>query len=191
MKNSNSPIATQITDEQLVVEFQLTGDKQVFAQLYDRYFNKVKIYCLKSLGDEQTAEDTTQEIFLKAFEKLHTLHNPQLWVAWLFSVVRNEVLNTHKQNARHRVEPVERCFSLADEPADREAMEEYDRKLSALPKLLEKAPAGRILKMKYVEGQSIEQLCQKFSMNESAMKMRLFRARHKVVRMYEHSGQRA
>lgn len=190
MQTSNFPTQAEMTDAQLVAKFQLTRNNQLFAELYNRYFNKVRIYCLKSLSDTAAAEDVAQEVMLKAFEKLPTLQNAQLWVAWLFSIARNEVLNTHKRNARSRMEPVETCFALADEPADLESMREKDQKLAALPVLLE-TPAARILKLKYVEGRSIEQLSKQLNMNESAVKMRLLRARQKVVHVYEQQYARA
>ncbi len=191
MQTSNFPTASKMTDAQLVAEFQINRSNQVFTELYNRYHNKVKIYCIKSLGDGQAAEDAAQDVLIKAFEKLSTLQNPQLWVAWLFSIARNQVLNTHKQNARSRMEPVETCFSLTDEPTDLETMQEQDRKLAALPVLLGQIPAGRILKMKYVEGRTIENLCQTLQMNESAVKMRLLRARQSVVQLYERQYARA
>ncbi|MEZ4953723.1 MAG: sigma-70 family RNA polymerase sigma factor [Saprospiraceae bacterium] len=191
MLTSDFSTSTQLTDAQLVVEFQRTGKGEIFAELYNRYFDKVKIYCIKSFGDEQNAADAAQDVLLKAFEKLHTLQNPQLWVAWLFSIARNQVLNLHKQHARSRMEPVESCLSICDETEDLEDVEEHDRKLDLLPTLLNEAPAGRILKLKYVEGQTIEQLCEDLHLNESAVKMRLLRARQNVVQLYEQRYARA
>ncbi|MBI1225974.1 MAG: sigma-70 family RNA polymerase sigma factor [Bacteroidetes bacterium] len=191
MQVSNFSNAPQLTDAALVAEFQLTSDSQVFAELYNRYFDKVKIYCIKALGDEQNALDAAQDVFLKAYEKLDSLLNPQLWVAWLFSIARNQVLNLHKQQSHNHLEPVETCFTLADEPSDLDAMRELDRKLVALPRLLDKAPEGRILKLKYVEGRSIDQLCEDLHMNKSAVKMRLLRARQTVVELYERQAVRA
>jgi RNA polymerase sigma factor (sigma-70 family) len=185
MPNSNSPTISQLSDTQLVIEFQQTHNNAFFAALYQRYFSKVRIYCLKSLGDRSRADDVTQDVLLKAYEKLNTLQNPQLWVAWLFRIARNQVLNIHKKATRSHLEPVAEYLSISEEPTEQEAVEAYNRKLDALPTLLDEVPAGRILKLKYIEGQTIEQLCQNYNLNESAIKMRLLRARQHVVQLYE------
>lgn len=173
-----------LTDAQLVAAYQQTPENRIFAELYNRYFDKLRIYCLKSLSNDQTAEDIAQDVMIRAFERLNSLKNPESWVAWLFSIARNEVRSIHRQQMKKRLEPVTDPLLLADDPAERENMEETDRKLAALPDLLENTACGQILKLKYMDGQTIDQLCQDFGMNESALKMKLLRARKKVVQLY-------
>jgi RNA polymerase sigma-70 factor (ECF subfamily) len=172
------------TDLELVNTFQDKHDKEAYSELYNRYFPKVKRYCLKSLEDEQDAQDAAQEVFLRVYEKLSTLQNPQLWVAWLFSLTRNQVRNMHKKSARNRIENVDEFPSVAESLSDKESLKEKERKLRALPKLLN-TPEARILRMKYIDGVTIEQLSRDMHLNKSAVKMRLLRARHHIVDMYE------
>lgn len=184
MQSLNHPLA-QLSDLELIAEFQTNHDAQAYAELYRRYYLKVERYCLKSLSDLQDAKDAAQDVFLKVFEKLATLQKPELWVAWLFSITRNVVLNIHRKNAHSQIEDVEEFPPIADNNSEIEAKLERERKLTALPRLLE-TPDARILKMKYVEGRSIRQLSRDMHIKESAVKMRLLRARHHIVDMYEH-----
>lgn len=177
-----------MSDEELIEGFQESHSNDLFSELYIRYYEKVKLYCLKSLGNLSMAEDVSQEVMLKVFERLTNLRNPQLWVAWLFSIARNQVLNQHKRGSRWHLENEEIAYKIADPVEDKESIVEKESKLQALPKLLEN-PEVRILRMKYIEGKSIEQLCDQMHMKESAVKMKLLRARQKVVKIYE--GQRA
>jgi RNA polymerase sigma factor (sigma-70 family) len=174
----------RLTDLELVKAFQSKHDKAAYAELYNRYFPKVKLYCLKSLEDEQDAQDAAQEVFLKVFEKLSTLQKPQLWVAWLFSITRNQVRNMHKKNARNKIENVDEFPVVTENLSEQEVLKEKERKLRALPKLLD-TPDARILRMKYIDGVTIEQLSRDMHLNKSAVKMRLLRARHHIVYMYE------
>ncbi|MCB0650085.1 MAG: sigma-70 family RNA polymerase sigma factor [Saprospiraceae bacterium] len=174
----------QSPDLDLVNAFQCKKDSQAFTTLYNRYYPKVEQYCLKSLNDMQAAQDATQEVFIKVFERLSTLKNPELWVAWLFSVTRNVVLNIHKKNDRLRMENVDEFNLPAEDNSGIEALQEKEHKLAVLPKLLN-TPDGRILKMKYVNGLSIEQMSNDMHLKESAVKMRLLRARHHIINMYE------
>lgn len=173
-----------MSDEALIEAFQATHFNQYFAELYTRYFEKVKLYCLKAVGNSSQAEDLSQEIMLKAFEKIEYLRNAGLWVAWLFSIARNQVLNQHKQKSRWHLEREELAYKIADGEEDLKGILEKESKLQALPILLEK-PEMKILKLKYIEGKSIEQLCSQMHLKESAVKMKLFRARQKVISMYE------
>jgi RNA polymerase sigma factor (sigma-70 family) len=173
-----------MTDLELVTVFQTNHNARAYSELYNRYYSKVERYCLKSFSDLQNAKDAAQDVFLKVFEKLATLKKPELWVAWLFSITRNVVLNIHKKNARSRMENVDEFPAIADDDSEIEALQEKERKLTALSQLLE-TPDGLILKMKYVEGLSIKQLSHDMHLKESAVKMRLLRARHHIVEMYE------
>ncbi|MCB0667708.1 MAG: RNA polymerase sigma factor [Saprospiraceae bacterium] len=173
-----------MTDEDLIEEFQHTHANVFFSELYVRYYEKVKLYCLKSLGNLSLAEDISQEVMLKAYEKISSLRNANLWVAWLFSIARNQVLNQHKQRSRWHLEREELAYKIADGTDDVARKLEKESKLQALPCLLDN-PEMRILKLKYIEGKSIEQLCSQMHMKESAVKMKLLRDRQKVVKMYE------
>ncbi|MCB0687725.1 MAG: RNA polymerase sigma factor [Saprospiraceae bacterium] len=183
MKTSCSNLQS-MTDEELIEGFQKTRCNNLFSELYIRYYEKVKLYCLKSLGNLSLAEDISQEVMLKVFERISLLRDPQLWVAWLFSIARNQVLNQHKRGSRWHMETEEIAYKIADQPDDKDFILEKESKLQALPVLLDN-PDVRILKMKYVEGKSIEQLCDQMHMKESAVKMKLLRARQKVVKLYE------
>lgn len=183
MPTVNNTLAQQ-TDTELVTAFQVKHDAHAYTELYNRYYSKVERYCIKALTDLPSAKDAAQDVFLKVFEKLTTLQKPDRWRAWLFSIARNVVLNTHKKNARKRVKAIDDFILVADENTELEALREKERKLIALPQLLE-MPDTRILKMKYVEGRTIEQLSRDMQLNKSAVKMRLLRARHRVINRYE------
>ena len=183
MKSQSQDLSLK-TDEELIEAFQETHSNAFFSELYTRYHEKVTLYCIKALGNLTQAEDVSQEVMLKAFEKIESLRNPGLWVAWLFSIARNQVLNLHKQKSRWHFEGEELAYKVVDRSDDIDQKLEKEFKLMALPQLLE-SPEMRILKLKYIEGNSIEELCSQMHLKESAVKMKLLRARQKVVRMYE------
>lgn len=180
-------ILTTLSDSALITQYQLSGQEIYFSELYRRYYGKVNRYCLKALGNSVDAADMSQEVFLKALEKLPTLRNSELWVAWLFRITRNKVINRHKYEALHRMDSFEeRNPDLAEEYEIEEKLE-IERKLNVLPQLLQEMPPkqARLLRLKYLEGESIEQLCDELNAKESAIKMRLLRARTSMVKIYE------
>jgi RNA polymerase sigma factor (sigma-70 family) len=183
-------IPRKMTDTELVTIFTETLDGRYFAELYERYYDKVKIYCLKALGNLEQAKDVAQNILIRAFEKLPTLHNAQLWTAWLFTIARNEVLNFHKQLRQHRVDSINDIPYVADQTNDDMPSDEHEQLLSAVETLI-KSPEARILKLKYVDGLTIDQLCEDLSLKESTVKMRLLRARQAMRETYYRESERA
>jgi RNA polymerase sigma-70 factor (ECF subfamily) len=84
----------------LVTRFQ-AGERDVFAILYMRYFDRVYAYASVALNDAHEAEDATQQIFVRAFEALPRYeHRKAPFRAWLFTIVRNYTLNQLRRAAR-------------------------------------------------------------------------------------------
>jgi RNA polymerase sigma-70 factor (ECF subfamily) len=89
----------------LVTRFQ-AGDREAFAALYERYFERVYAYLHVAFRRRHEAEDATQQVFTQVFEKLHTYQRrSQPFRAWLFRVVRNYALR--QLELQERVEPVD------------------------------------------------------------------------------------
>lgn len=83
----------------LVARFQ-AGDREVFAQIYSRYFDRVYRYVRLILNDPHEAEDVAQQVFAQAYQALPRYeHRRSFWV-WLFIVVRNQALKALRQRGR-------------------------------------------------------------------------------------------
>ncbi len=73
------------------------GDTDAFGRLYDHFFPQVYRYTAFRCPEE-IAEDLVADIFVKAWEKLHT-YKPQQGVpfgAWLFRVARHTVIDAYR-----------------------------------------------------------------------------------------------
>ena len=80
------------------------GDKEVFAEIYMRYFDRVYSYLRMALDDEYAAEDTTQQVFMKVMEALPRYERrTQPFRAWLFTIVRNEAIRHLEKRGRLEV----------------------------------------------------------------------------------------
>lgn len=73
------------------------GDTEAFAKVYDQFFTPVYRYCAFRLPKE-VAEDTTADIFVKAWEKLYTykIHKSVPFGAWLFRIARYSVIDVYR-----------------------------------------------------------------------------------------------
>jgi RNA polymerase sigma-70 factor (ECF subfamily) len=102
------------------------GDREVFSELYMRYFDRVYSYLRLALDDEHAAEDTTQQVFLKVMEGLPRYERRrQPFRAWLFTIVRNHAIRYLEKRGRMEVvDPVELTERGVDrsEPEPAEAL---------------------------------------------------------------------
>jgi RNA polymerase sigma-70 factor (ECF subfamily) len=102
------PSTQQLEDAdtaRLVIRIQ-GGDRDAFADLYMRYFDRVYGYLNIGLRDRHEAEDVTQQVFVKVFESLPAyVRRGQPFRAWLFRIARNTLLDTLKK--LDRLDPVD------------------------------------------------------------------------------------
>lgn len=82
---------------QVLIRQAQEGDTEAFSKVYDQFFLPVYRYCAFRLPKE-VAEDTTADIFVKAWEKLHTykLHKNVPFGAWLFRIARYSVVDVYR-----------------------------------------------------------------------------------------------
>ena len=67
----------------------LDGDDSAFAELVEKYQKQVHALVWRKIGDFHTAEEITQDTFLRAYQKLGTLKKPQRFVGWLYVIATN------------------------------------------------------------------------------------------------------
>lgn len=80
------------TDEKVLAD-QARTDPQAFAQLYDRYFERIYRYCYRRVGDEAAAADITATTFEKALRHIQRYRWKGVgFGAWLYRIARNETV---------------------------------------------------------------------------------------------------
>ena len=79
-------------DDNIVRRFQETGDNECFAELFVKYRKSIFAACHGFFSDWQTAEDATQETFLRAYRNVHTFQGGD-FLGWLMRVARNACID--------------------------------------------------------------------------------------------------
>ena len=88
------------SDQELIVDVQVTGNPRSFGVLIARYQGVVRSTLLRLVRSSHTADDLAQETFLKAFERIHQFERGRSFKAWLGGIAYNEFLqHTRKQKA--------------------------------------------------------------------------------------------
>ena len=175
-----------LTDEQLVIEFKQTKDNAIFGEIYNRYYQKVYHTCLGYTKNRDTAFDLVQDIMLKIMDKLPALENGYLLGLWIHRVSANYCADHYKKQKRFQTETIEDRFDFAAEETDMEALLAKEVLLDSMDELMEELgeESANILRLKYLEGNSVKDLQVKLNLGASAVKMRLKRGRNKIVELY-------
>ena len=85
-----------LEDERRLVDRAQSGDGEAFAQLYEAYLDRVYRFIFFRVTDAQIAEDLTSEVFLKAWENLSRYHPHGPFLAWLYAIARNTVIDSYR-----------------------------------------------------------------------------------------------
>lgn len=174
----------QYTDEELVRLYIETQRNQYFEALYTRYCDKVYRKCLSFTKDSARAEDFTHDIFLKLIVKLGGFKEQAKFSTWLFSVTYNYCTD-HTRIRRGNELLADDIERLPDQGDDNEA-EIAEMEAAGLRKALEHLNPDEksILMMKYQDEFSIRDIAYMSNITESAVKMRLKRAKDKLRKHY-------
>jgi RNA polymerase sigma-70 factor (ECF subfamily) len=90
-----------VTDEQLIVQYRQTGDRELFAQLVYRYERELFNYLRRYLGCAEMAEDVFQTVFLHVHLKCNQFEADRRFRPWLYSIATNAAIDARRKNQRH------------------------------------------------------------------------------------------
>lgn len=180
------------SDGEMISYFLEENDKQVLSILYQRHGQWIFHKSLAMLKDEDAAKDLTHDIFLKAFLKLSTLKEKEKFRGWISTITYNMCINYLNLKKEFKVESVEDTQQQLSGQEDEEDKEEkilLEMNLEHLQILLNKlADSDRlILLMRYQDDMSMIEIKDTLQIGESAVKMRLKRAKEKLARLFEES----
>lgn len=176
------------SDEELVTKIVANNDTLLFGVLYDRYAKRVYNKCYSFARSDDEAEDLTQDVFLMLFIKLASFAGRSKFSTWLYSFTYNFCVNYVNRDKQRKMSdksvPVEdNEYRFIEEVPDNSIYEMKSQKLEKALQLI--SPEDKsILLLKYQDGASIKELMQVLELGESAIKMRLKRAKAKLVESY-------
>jgi len=176
------------SDEELVTKIVANNDTLLFGVLYDRYAKRVYNKCYSFARSDDEAEDLTQDVFLMLFIKLASFAGRSKFSTWLYSFTYNFCVNYVNRDKQRKMSdksvPVEdNEYRFIEEVPDNSIYEMKSQKLEKALQLI--SPEDKsILLLKYQDGASIKELMQVMELGESAIKMRLKRAKAKLVESY-------
>ncbi|MDP9169123.1 MAG: sigma-70 family RNA polymerase sigma factor [Acidobacteriota bacterium] len=180
----------------MLVEFEVIqraqkGDPAAFNQMVSAYRRRILGTISRLIGRPEDVEDVAQEVFLRLFFSLEQLRTPEVFEPWLYRLTVNacyDYLRKSKRRPESRMSDLsEQQVMMADAAAGSKARnEELEKRRirdTVTGLLASISDEDRILlTMKEVEGLSLKELEKVYGVNENALKVRLFRARQRVLK---------
>ena len=178
----------QLSDEELVKQIVADNDPMLFGKLYDRYVTMVYNKCYGFAKSADEAEDLTQDVFLQLFIKLRTFKGKSKFSTWLYSFTYNFCVNYVNRDKQLKIRDQSVQVETSEHKLTEEVPDEslFEMKADKLKKCLEiiSAEDKSILLLKYQDGASIKELVSLMDIGESAVKMRLKRAKERLLEIY-------
>lgn len=183
----NDPYA-HLTDEELVKRIVARNNPMLFGKLYDRYAKMVYNKCYGFAKSQDEAEDLTQDVFLQLFIKLKTFKGRSKFSTWLYSFTYNFCVNYVNRNKQRKmsdksVSVEDSEYKLSEEIPDEDLFELKTKRLKKALNFIS-AKDKSLLLLKYQDGASIKELTELMELGESAIKMRLKRAKERLMETY-------
>ena len=175
-------------DDTQLIQRVLEGDDTAFSTLVKKYQRQVHALAWRKIGDFHIAEDITQDTFLKAYQKLSTLKEPQRFASWLYVIAAN-YCSTWLPKKRLKTQSLEHTNSAQLEKATYSGyvIAENERTTAesqreVVKKLLAKLQESErtVITLYYLGGMSYEEMSEFLGVSVAAIKNRLYRARNRL-----------
>ena len=186
------------TEEAALVRRVQAQDEMAFREIVDRYQAKVFSIIYGILRNRNDAEDIAQQVFAKIYFSIKNFDFRSSLLTWIYKITVNECYDyLRKKRVRKLVH--ESDFTAEDSLLMENSEPSMDLKAPVdvqlaqrdlITKLLSKISDEdrSLILLKEVEGHSVEELSQMTGMNENTIKVKLFRARQKLVKAAQRLG---
>jgi len=165
-------LSTQPQDD---VARAAAGDRRAFERLYRAHADRIFSLCARMCGDRTVAEELTQDVFVRAWEKLALFRGDSAFGTWLHRLAVNVILNARKGDGRRRSrvdESIDDLETLPHSPAHVGERMDLQAAIAGLP-----PGARRVFVLHDVQGYRHEDIAELLGMTSGGSKAQLHRAR--------------
>jgi RNA polymerase sigma-70 factor, ECF subfamily len=191
-QRQNKAVDRSQSEEGLLVARIQKRDELAFREMVERYQNKVFSIIYGILRNRNDAEDISQQVFAKIYYSIGNFDSRSSLLTWIYKITVNECYD-YLRKKRVRKLVYESDISEDDSKLMENSEVTQDRNVPVdvqlaqrdlLLKLLDKISDEdrTLILLKEVEGHSVEELAQRTGMNENTVKVKLFRARQKLLK---------
>ncbi len=157
-------------------------EQEQFHQLFTQHYRRIYSIVFHILRRRESAEDITQEAFVKAFQNLHQLKDPDKFGAWL-AVIASNLARNHWRREKRMLLPGDVERSTGDGNRDDPENEVFrNLEIERVRKVLRTLPPEQyqVIVLQYYYDLKIKEIAGLLKIKVGTVKSRLFRARQSL-----------
>jgi len=187
MTKADNQSMAELTDQELVLRSK-AGDKKAFETLFTRYNSKMASFSRYLCQNEDHAEETSHEAFIKAFEALDSFKGEASFSTWLHQIAKNLCWSKKRKIKNHPVDSLETAAFSNDKSTPRQIVDWSNKADDLLLKkelnqvldqAIQQLPEEYrvVIVLRDIEEYSNEETAKILGLSVAAVKSRLHRAR--------------
>jgi len=174
-----------LTDEELILEFQKNDTEQAFEILVQRYKNPLTNFVFRFLGDYELCADVVQETMIKVFRYKDTYSSVAKFSTWIYTIAGNLARTEYRRQKRRSFFSISdygdesKQYDIPDESYRPDKMTDSGIKEEIIQKALLKVKEvyREAVVLRDIQGLSYEEIAEILKVNEGTVKSRINRGR--------------
>lgn len=168
-----------------VIERARNGDAEAFVQIYEHFGAQIHRYVYRLVGNQELADDITQDTFLRAFQSIHKTSEDSNISAWLYRIASNAAFDVLRRRKLITWMPIleenDKSEEFTEEDFTPQVLE-----AQVVRRVLGQMPPGLsvCLVLRTVEGFSCEEIAEILKIPKGTVFSRLARARESFIGIY-------
>jgi RNA polymerase sigma-70 factor (ECF subfamily) len=181
-------IMSDLQTEAEIIEACKQGDRQAFHDLFETHKDRVYTIAFHYSGNEATARDVTQQVFLKLFTSIGQFREDSQFTTWLYRIVANACADEHRKRRRFvPFSPEIEVREMSQKGSQEEAYHRREVAGSVRGAIGELTPKLRLpILLKYVEGLSYDEIAEALGISIGTVSSRLNRGHKMLARKLSH-----
>jgi len=178
-ENRASEVARSVTGGQSevvrLIKRAAGGNFEAFGELYNIYLERIYRYVFYQVRDKMTAEDLTEEVFLKAWKSIDTCRGKeQTFSSWLYRIAHNHVIDNLRSQRKYLSTDMEALAEVSSPELGEEGKLERQEMLEVISDLPQNQK--QVIILKFIEGLDNREIGQIMGKSQGAIRVLQMRA---------------
>jgi len=178
-ENRASEVARSVTGGQSevvrLIKRAAGGNFEAFGELYNIYLERIYRYVFYQVRDKMTAEDLTEEVFLKAWKSIDTCRGKeQTFSSWLYRIAHNHVIDNLRSQRKYLSADMEALAEVSSPELGEEGKLERQEMLEVISDLPQNQK--QVIILKFIEGLDNREIGQIMGKSQGAIRVLQMRA---------------
>jgi len=160
------------------------ANPEKFAPIYDKYYEQLFRYIYQRVDDKEQAFDLTQQVFVKALEKLHKYEFKGVpFSSWLYRIAYNEIIDLFRAQKLNRAVNIDTVgiHSLSEEIQETKIDEYHDKIVNIISELPE--DELQLIEMRFFEKRAFKEIGEILNITENNAKVKTYRVIEKLKKI--------